>query len=308
MRERTPILAPSFGALLAVLVVLVAAAAAGAQGQQIPALPPQMPGPVPVQTETSAAPAPAPASTVLVLRMASSLGPEGVRRLTTELRAASTVVVRAPSRVALAPSVSATVLQDLAKAAQGAQLIVLGAPDAEIGGLAKAGVRFVPVASVDELHAKLGDRREALDAGSLSAVSLNGLVGSRDDGGGGVSRLLLIGAALAVAGLALVATRRRPARQQPAAGQPRPPRRPAAPSFSRGRVVENAGLPASGRALVRSELRPEGYVELASCLRRARWGEPRSEPPAPGGWVDVRADNGRLVAFPAHAKRNGGRP
>jgi hypothetical protein len=309
MRERNPFLAHGFlVALAAVLVALVASAPASAQSRQPVPQPPQMPAPAPAPLQAPDPTTPAPTSTVLVLRMPANLGPDGVRRLATELRAASTVVVRVPSRVELAPSVTAGALQDLARAARDTQLILLGAEDGDIEGFVTANVRFEQIGSVDDLRARLGDGRriEALDAGSLSTASLNGLVGSREDGGG-VSRLLLLAAALAVAGLALAATRRRHPREQRTASDPPTPRRPAARSFTRGGVVESAGLPASGRALVRSELRPEGYVELASCLRRARWGEPRIEPPAPGGWVDVRADNGRLIAFPAHARRNGGR-
>ncbi|MER7176061.1 hypothetical protein ABT367_32065, partial [Streptomyces mesophilus] len=43
------------------------------------------------------------------------------------------------------------------------------------------------------------------------------------------------------------------------------------------------------KALVRSALHPEGYVEIDRCLYRARWtGGPASSPPGVGEFVDIR--------------------
>lgn len=46
-------------------------------------------------------------------------------------------------------------------------------------------------------------------------------------------------------------------------------------------------------ATVRSELHPQGYVEIDGCLRRAVWTDPAVPPPAPGGVADVIEGTGR---------------
>ncbi|WP_338896358.1 hypothetical protein WBG99_12225 [Streptomyces sp. TG1A-60] len=61
-------------------------------------------------------------------------------------------------------------------------------------------------------------------------------------------------------------------------------------------------------AVVRTELHPQGYVELDRVLRRAVWAEPGRPPPAPGGLVDVadarERDSDVLYAFPPAAARH----
>jgi hypothetical protein len=60
-------------------------------------------------------------------------------------------------------------------------------------------------------------------------------------------------------------------------------------------VAPDPSLPSSGRAIVHSELAPDGYVELEGCLRRVRWAGP-GEPPAVGAHVRVEQRGNRLVA------------
>ncbi|MFD7446337.1 hypothetical protein [Streptomyces sp. NPDC059909] len=68
-----------------------------------------------------------------------------------------------------------------------------------------------------------------------------------------------------------------------------PGRRTAPP----GAATSRPGLPVavpSGpmrTAIVRTELRPQGYVEIDHCLYRAAWADPDASPPAPGDPVDV---------------------
>ncbi|MDX3728803.1 hypothetical protein [Streptomyces caniscabiei] len=61
-------------------------------------------------------------------------------------------------------------------------------------------------------------------------------------------------------------------------------------------------------AVVRTELHPQGYVEVDRVLRRAVWAEPGRPPPAPGGLVDVtdarEPDSDVLYAFPPTAARH----
>ncbi|MET7986366.1 MULTISPECIES: hypothetical protein [unclassified Streptomyces] len=78
---------------------------------------------------------------------------------------------------------------------------------------------------------------------------------------------------------------------------------------SRGRRVGNVPGPARP-AVVRTELHPQGYVEVDHVLYRAVWAEPGRPPPTPGGLVDVteagERDSDVLYAFPPtpgrHAK------
>ncbi|ULR53091.1 hypothetical protein [Streptomyces deccanensis] len=67
--------------------------------------------------------------------------------------------------------------------------------------------------------------------------------------------------------------------------------------------------PAHARtAVVRTELHPQGYVEVDRVLRRAVWAEPGRPPPAPGSLVDVTEARDRdadvLYAFPPTAARH----
>ncbi|MFE7762036.1 hypothetical protein [Streptomyces sp. NPDC057438] len=81
----------------------------------------------------------------------------------------------------------------------------------------------------------------------------------------------------------------------------------AAPAPRYGRQV--GARPAHARtAVVRTELHPQGYVELDRVLRRAVWAEPGRPPPAPGALVDVtdarEHDSDVLYAFPPTAARH----
>lgn len=79
------------------------------------------------------------------------------------------------------------------------------------------------------------------------------------------------------------------------------------PSPRYGRRVGNVPGPAKS-AVVRTELHPQGYVELDRVLYRAVWAEPGRPPPAPGGLVDVtdarERDSDVLYAFPPTAGRH----
>ncbi|MFC9848863.1 hypothetical protein ACFWFF_30465 [Streptomyces sp. NPDC060223] len=74
-----------------------------------------------------------------------------------------------------------------------------------------------------------------------------------------------------------------------------------------GRRVGNVPGPARS-AVVRTELHPQGYVELDRVLYRAVWAEPGRPPPAPGGLVDVtdarERDSDVLYAFPPTTGRH----
>lgn len=64
----------------------------------------------------------------------------------------------------------------------------------------------------------------------------------------------------------------------------------------------------SRAAVVRTDLHPQGYVELDRVLYRAVWAEPGQVPPPPGSRVDVadapEADSDALYAFPPAAGRH----
>lgn len=79
----------------------------------------------------------------------------------------------------------------------------------------------------------------------------------------------------------------------------------------RGHGRRVGAVPGPARpAVVRTELHPQGYVEVDEVLYRAVWAEPGRPPPAPGGLVDVteagERDSDVLYAFPPtpgrHAK------
>lgn len=76
-----------------------------------------------------------------------------------------------------------------------------------------------------------------------------------------------------------------------------PPRRAAAPRPGPSRP-----------AVVRTDLHPQGYVELDRVLYRAVWAEPGHRPPPPGSRVDVtdapEPDSDVLYAFPPAAGRH----
>ncbi|MEU6803391.1 hypothetical protein [Streptomyces neyagawaensis] len=80
-----------------------------------------------------------------------------------------------------------------------------------------------------------------------------------------------------------------------------------APTARHGRQV--SARPTHTRtAVVRTELHPQGYVELDRVLYRAVWAEAGRPPPAPGGLVDVaeapERDSDVLYAFPPAAARH----
>lgn len=80
-----------------------------------------------------------------------------------------------------------------------------------------------------------------------------------------------------------------------------------APAPQHGRQV--GPRPAHARtAVVRTELHPQGYVEVDRVLRRAVWAEPGRPSPAPGSLVDVtdarERDSDVLYAFPPTAARH----
>ncbi|MER7689957.1 hypothetical protein [Streptomyces sp. NPDC097610] len=81
----------------------------------------------------------------------------------------------------------------------------------------------------------------------------------------------------------------------------------AAPAPRHGREAGEGKEPAR-TAVVRTELHPQGYVELDHVLYRAVWSDPTSPPPLPGGLVDVtdarERDSDVLHAFPTATGRH----
>ncbi|MFD8003925.1 hypothetical protein [Streptomyces mirabilis] len=101
---------------------------------------------------------------------------------------------------------------------------------------------------------------------------------------------------------------------EPAAPAPRPrvpdeqtTRLRAAPDSRHEREVGDRKEPVR-TAVVRTELHPQGYVELDHVLYRAVWADPGRPPPVPGGLVDVtdarERDSDVLYAFPTAAGRH----
>lgn len=107
--------------------------------------------------------------------------------------------------------------------------------------------------------------------------------------------------ALLLAAFVLVVrhTRTAPA---PAARTPDEPTR--ALRTTRARTVTRTGP--THPAVVRTDLHPQGYVELDRVLYRAVWAEPGQAAPPPGSRVDVAdgPDPGVLYAFPPAAGRH----
>jgi hypothetical protein len=289
------------GALLAALAIAAAPAVALAESPAIPA--------------PAVAPAEEAVLGVRVLRIPASLGSEGIRQLSTELKIAgqssALILVGAHGSPELDRSVGDDDLAELAGASATSTLFIRGDAPGLLSAFAAAGVRFEQVDSAGELRESLGvDRLEGLDGGSLSGESLSSLLGPSEEAAGGLSPLVVAAAALGLGALAFgarhlrVALRRdgrRYVTREPVHG---PAPEPVRTRRRRSPVpVDDARLPASGRARVRSELHPEGYVELASCLRRARWADARVEPPGPGQWVEVDRRHGALIAFPSPSSR-----
>lgn len=103
-----------------------------------------------------------------------------------------------------------------------------------------------------------------------------------------------------------------PAAPTAPAAQPRAPdeqttRLRATPAPRHGREVGGRKEPAQ-TAVVRTDLHPQGYVELDHVLYRAVWADPGRPPPAPGGLVDVtdarERDSDVLYAFPTAPGRH----
>ncbi|WP_217568148.1 hypothetical protein [Streptomyces sp. GbtcB7] len=101
---------------------------------------------------------------------------------------------------------------------------------------------------------------------------------------------------------------------EPTAPAPRPrvpdeqtTRLRAAPDSRHEREVGDRKEPVR-TAVVRTELHPQGYVELDHVLYRAVWADPGRPPPVPGGLVDVtdarERDSDVLYAFPTAAGRH----
>jgi hypothetical protein len=283
------------------------APAAVAQGTNTPELP--APGTL---AQGSGTGSPTPAVTerppaVWVVRMPSALGEKGLAQLTAQLQAAgaaSTVVLYATDSAQLADNIDAA-LTKLRIAAEHSRLVVVGNASDIFTRFRQAGVSFKLISAPADLWANLEPPVAVTDNGTLLATSLPG-------SGSGPSALIFVVSALALGALALAGGRvyqsrtRRPQVREPLAS-PAPRRRPEPPPSPQPRarvqrrptVASDARLPTSGRALVRTELVPDGYVELAGCLRRVHWAEPRATPTAPGGWVEVRVHQGRLIAFPS---------
>lgn len=99
-----------------------------------------------------------------------------------------------------------------------------------------------------------------------------------------------------------------PATATAPAPAPTPAPTPAsAPAPRHGREVGGRPGPAQ-TAVVRTELHPQGYVELDHVLYRAVWADPGRPPPGPGSLVDVtdarRRESDVLYAFPTAAGRH----
>lgn len=245
------------------------------------------------------------------------LGSQSITELTHDLAAggSATVIMTGPI-VDRLRSVSDMQLRDLAAASRTGILIVPGNNSSLLARTLKTDDGSVATYdSAPKLTTDLGARPV-----SLSAAALAGLLAPVPQRiGGGLPATVLLAAALALA-LALLAVaalrfRRRSARPEPPpdGGQqlrgpngsepfPRPAKRRSRPAMTDEMTLR------SGLAIVRSELDPEGYVELDRCLRRVRWTGSRHAAPRPGERVDVQTDHGRLVALSCRHTRNGARP
>jgi hypothetical protein len=131
-----------------------------------------------------------------------------------------------------------------------------------------------------------------------------------DDGDGAtIWRLLvliLVASLLALGARALWSRRdRRPAQPDEPRRDPGPGPKPTGGGKSHTLPDHRPGpLSSAGEAIVRSELQPDGYVELDRVLRRARWADPRTPAPAAGQRVHVETDRGgALVATASQGSR-----
>lgn len=143
--------------------------------------------------------------------------------------------------------------------------------------------------------------------------------GSNDDGSSGLLLPIILGA-LAVLAIGFFVVRRNLTPHTaggPAAGsQGHTHRQPEPPSTAKRAAATKvahrshpAAAPAGPRrtATLRTDLHPQGYVELDRCLLRAAWADPKVPPPAPGEPVDVVKGTGRdadiLLAYPPRGGR-----
>lgn len=124
----------------------------------------------------------------------------------------------------------------------------------------------------------------------------------------------------------LILVRRSSHHPAPAVPRPAAPAGPAGPAATHSRASDETTTrlratpdPGHGRevgdrpgpartAVVRTELHPQGYVELGRVLYRAVWADPGRPPPGPGGLVDVtdarERDSDVLYAFPPDTGRH----
>jgi hypothetical protein len=152
--------------------------------------------------------------------------------------------------------------------------------------------------------------RHDLPTTSLASVLGPAAVVPGDDGDGAtIWRLLVLGlvASLLALGARALWTRRDRAAPPP---PPRVRRRDPDPGPGPGPTGYAVGghrsgpLSSAGEAIVRSELQPDGYVELDRVLRRARWADPRTPAPPAGEPVHVETDRGgTLVATVSQGRR-----
>jgi hypothetical protein len=249
------------------------------------------------------------------------------------------VLVQGPASARVSGPVPEDVLEELHNAAAGVQLDVLVEPGngdpgdaaafvsafdadhvyvqpgASVGALAEPDLRD-RVAGLTQCAAPCQPTEPIADRGELmrmlgDPIPLDGSLGSDPlptKGGAGIDPKLIAAPAIVLIGLAvafLLAARRprqapapRPDDVNPSSAPPapRPPRRHPRPT-----TPHDPSLPSSGRALVHSELHPDGYVELDGCLRRVRWAG-SGAPPAPGESVRVESHGGRLVARPGRSR------
>jgi hypothetical protein len=243
---------------------------------------------------------------------------EGVQEITSDLADATTpsatLLVIAPAQPRLAASVSGGVLAVLAVASHQSSLLILGGSHDMLTAFRGAGVQFTPFQSAKALEALRGNQ-SAIDAGNTSIRSLSSVVGLPSGSADYRLLVLVVIAGLALGGIGLYTFRIRPGKQTLLDDPSHPLRRPqvrprprATPRRPRPVLPSVAGLRNSGRAIVRTELEPHGYVDLAGCLRRVRWAEPGLPPPAPGERVEVRSDGGELIALAGGSSANGRRP
>ena len=251
-----------------------------------------------------------------MVRIPAVLDAEGVQEITSDLADAATssatLLVIAPAQPRLAASVSGGVLAGLAVESQRSSLLIVDGSGNVLTAFRRAAVQFTPFQSAKALEGRLGDP-PAVDAGNISIRPLSSVLELPQGSAVHGFLVFVVIAGLALVGMGLYTLRIRTRKQTLLDVPSHPLRRPqvrprATPPRPRPVLPSVAGLRNSGRAIVRTELEPHGYVELAGCLRRVRWAEPGLPPPAPGERVEVRADGGELIAVAGRSSANGRRP